>query len=115
MPRVNKGEKGQIGRSIMRAVESANHSYMPKNVESCKFVKAENNILKTNKNLSSCIDQGNLDDFLTVVELENKQYEGKRGFKLKNDAFSDREVIIDVNRMRDLRDEAFNVENNKFL
>lgn len=99
MPRVSKQNKGQIGRTLMKAVDQANHAYKPKTVDVPRFIQQENNVAeqKMGKDLSSCIDQDNLTDFLQVVGMQNKNFEALRGMKLKND-ITNREVVIDGNR-----------------
>ncbi|KAL4446500.1 hypothetical protein ABPG74_001241 [Tetrahymena malaccensis] len=116
MPRVHK-TKGTLGRNLMKAIEQKNHSFQPKTVDAPRFVHAENNQaqLDKGKDLKSCIDQDNLDDFLQVVQLQNKHFEALRGMKLKMD-MNDREVVIDANKDKEaINDAAFNIENNQYI
>jgi len=44
MPRVSKQNKGQIGRTLMKAVDQANHAFKPKTVDVPRFIQQENNV-----------------------------------------------------------------------
>lgn len=43
MPRANKQSKGGIGKSLIKAVEIANITYIPKTVDAPRFIHGENN------------------------------------------------------------------------
>ncbi|KRW99507.1 P-loop containing nucleoside triphosphate hydrolase [Pseudocohnilembus persalinus] len=117
MPRIPKGSKGTLGKSIMKSLNKKKYVPNEQAMQEAKFIHLENNneILKQQQkqNLASVIDQDNLDEFLVTAEQAEKKYDAERGIRVAKDE-QGHEIIYSVNK-QDQEMQDFDVQKNKLL
>lgn len=93
--------------------------FIPVTVEAPKFLKTENNIKPTQKDLRSIVEQDALTEYLQVAQLQTAQFESIRDTKVNPEKIEkeSKEVIIDKNAIlrQAQKNNIFEPENNELI
>ena len=94
MGKLKKSVNCQLGKALMNKIDKKKTNFLPKTIEAGKFIHMDNQPVDLTKNLQSVIDQDNLEEFLHIAELQDKNFKAERGIAISRENV-DKHIIID--------------------